>query len=873
MKKIVSLLLVLLLLTTTVFAETYSNKLDILSAMDAVSKANNPTYLVTRAEFAQAAAILSGSGEIAPMDTDFADVKKDNKYSGYIKYLADNGIIEVTENFDPEGCCSRQFSLTTALNAVGYGEYINMMGGMESAAAKLKLSQKAVFENGNLTYEGLTHLMYSMLFVPLPSITYTTAGNEYLETVKTFSNKVHLVERLGLSVLNGVVTEVDFKGYRVGVDIDEIIYTDSGRIFNKGKGYTLNASLGIDINKYEMVPVTFWVDENDKVIAMYPQEDYSVVYAPIYSVNGDSSATAPYAISDINRLMLLDDKKEYDVAPDAKARHNLENTTKPQKYAGSYAKLIMHNDDVVYIETWDLTEGGIISEIGDTNVSYKKGTASYKINPITQFDRKIVIINDESRDYADLKTDTYFDFYKVNNDTLVVVANEKIITSTFNGLGSDFISIGDVSYITAKNMYFCSDGEKYVAVNTASPAYDESNLLSAAGLEVNVFFNAKREACYISLAPGNELVLKEFLGLISGYSEKKFNEKAKMAVIPLEGDDFTKKVYEVSDKCTYLDGLNLETVLGNANKINGDGIYLFTLNGKDEIRKVEKPSGIKGFEDENGYTGKSEGSSKTNIIYTVPGANYISCLIDGRRYYYDVNTDIRVLYVNSDGEPAVTTIKPKQTTGNSIAGIDGTTSAYLRLFGYENSMDLRLAVMVNAKSIYKWDEVYGFIEKSGISLGENEEVLVNVILTDKEGSKTYAISKEAADTLPDHAYGAWYPDAKISKDPIKFGNNGVIANLTYDFEAWGKPNNDSVHTGYVEEAFTNGFIISEGGEKAVGYAVASDVKVMKVGERGKNGIYKMEEMQIDNIVPGDTITYILAPEPRLGVICAIFVKE
>ncbi len=1019
MKRIISLLIALVLISSTAFAADYTDKLDVLSAMGAASSAREPGTLVTRQEFAQAAAIMSGSGVLKATDTPYVDVKADNEYSGYVKQLLNLGIISTpgvslsingdakieaedyaflnrTEaydretgkaikfnggsdsyigwnleigadgsysvsgigtgmiasghseiigelyvddnlvasaklntnekynpwenplstsfgnidlaagnhtlkmvviggtyildyinltagfagttadgsdnaaelNFDPEGYCTREFVFTTALGVLGYGEYIDMMGGYEKAASKLKLSQETTFSGGYLTYEGLVDLMFQMFETPLPNVTYTTEGNNYLENMSTSGSKSYISERLNVSAYNGIMTDMDYNSYRVIMDIEENVYTNNKTELAVGSEQYFDVALSVDINKYEMVPVTFWVNADKKIIAMYPQEGYYVRYSPIYSVNGDSNETHKYAIGNMTTLTLLDDEEEYDVNENAKAKHNLALTTKAQKYAGSYAKLVFNEDDeVTFIETWDLAEGGILAELGEVFVTYKKGNSLQKINPITQYERKVVIINDESRDYQDLKPDTYFDIYKVKGDTLVIVAQEKIITSTFNGVGEDYIDVGGTSYQVADELYFTADGEKYTT--------SQSDLLSASGYEVNVYFNALREAKYVKVSVGQEVKLNEFVGILDGYKKETFSEKAQMAVISLDGG-LSRNVYTVSDKIKYKAPLSSIEVLSTPKDTTGKGIYLFKVNGKGEVTEISQAPAVYGFENQSGKTQGSLEMTEKRVALSV--ANSIA-----KNVYYDAKMPFYVLHYDADNEFSVGMI-----TGTDLAKYNkhSGTAIEARLIGYGDTPGIRFGLILGTKDFYNYSYSLAVAKKGGRVADEDGKEYDQLTIYGREKTTTVKITDKLSAMLPDVSYIHYSPTVSPTSDNTIYlkrdetkgedGSKSIYMDLTGDFSTWKDKNIDReanplepekhrFRKGVVQEVFSD-FIIFEGGEGY--YFNPKQFILYEVGKAGKDGNHTFGQMEVDNLSTGEEVYYYVASDS--STITALF---
>jgi len=101
MRKITLVLVLTFLLNSVLFAvpsqATYDSfdelgALGILNA-DIANRAQNTENVLTRGEAIFILSHLYADMNIEPCATDFSDVTKEHKYSGYIKYLADLGVV------------------------------------------------------------------------------------------------------------------------------------------------------------------------------------------------------------------------------------------------------------------------------------------------------------------------------------------------------------------------------------------------------------------------------------------------------------------------------------------------------------------------------------------------------------------------------------------------------------------------------------------------------------------------------------------------------------------------------------------------------------------------------------------------------------
>ena len=131
-----------------------------------------------------------------------------------------------------------------------------------------------------------------------------------------------------------------------------------------------------------------WVNKDKQIIYIAPLENVEIKYACIASVNGDTNKNNTYSINYIDRLTLFNDNTKYNVSNEATLKYNGEMTNVSVKLIDNYAKIVMQNDAIIFIESWDLKEGGIIEKITDdeiTYIDYRKWNNGETINTLHKF--------------------------------------------------------------------------------------------------------------------------------------------------------------------------------------------------------------------------------------------------------------------------------------------------------------------------------------------------------------------------------------------------------------------------------------------------------------------------------------------------------
>jgi hypothetical protein len=112
---------------------------------------------------------------------------------------------------------------------------------------------------------------------------------------------------------------------------------------------------------------------------------------------------------------------------------NEEMTQSPVKLTGKFAKMILQDEEVIYLESWDLEEGGLINEITRTTINYTKG--EYTTLRIRDMDicEKRIFVNNRSVDEKDLRVKSLFSYYQ-SVDIIIIVASDKVVVDTLEGI-------------------------------------------------------------------------------------------------------------------------------------------------------------------------------------------------------------------------------------------------------------------------------------------------------------------------------------------------------------------------------------------------------------------------------------------------------
>jgi len=426
MKRIMALVLTALMLLTSLSVITVSAESDAIEELNLfgiVPKTINKSNLdedATREELAYLASrIVSGFAK-EPIDTRFTDVTAENQYSGYIEHMASLGIINGKGDgiYDPQGTVKPEMAAKVFVNLLGYESFGEFEGGYPQGymnfAALLGISQHIkVSANGNLTKGALLDVCRYVLVTGFNKPQYVVVDGK-TEVVLTNEKSSLLGSSLKVSVYTGEVTSVNAKSNTVQLNVKKNKYDTNYELLDAGT-YTFDLADGIDCFEYEYLPVTAWVTEDGEIIKMSPAKGAEVKYGYIDSVNGKLSDDRN-PVSNIDVLTILDDEEEYDVSSNAKMRFNNKETTEVVSLIGKFAKIILTDGEVTFIESWDMEEGGLLTEIREETLTYVKGTQKTAyLKEFNEFDLKRVFINNKPSDVSFLKTKTVFDYFVDGN--------------------------------------------------------------------------------------------------------------------------------------------------------------------------------------------------------------------------------------------------------------------------------------------------------------------------------------------------------------------------------------------------------------------------------------------------------------------------
>ncbi|MBR5506808.1 MAG: hypothetical protein IKV88_02045, partial [Clostridia bacterium] len=231
MKKIISLLMVFVLCIGS-FAVSASADADLLNTLGIKFDLEDSEANMTRGKFAKVVATLMGSGELSPCETMFDDVDSQNKYSGYIEFLAAFGVVSSGEGiaYNPDRDIQIAEATKMLVEAIGFGDLAQKNGGYPEGYINTAMDLgflKNVNSTPYLTDAETGKLVLNAITSKLPSAEYSDKGIFYAD-----GNFTVITDRMKVSGYRGIVEKVNTEKYTVEFKVSKNLY-DSNPVFLK----------------------------------------------------------------------------------------------------------------------------------------------------------------------------------------------------------------------------------------------------------------------------------------------------------------------------------------------------------------------------------------------------------------------------------------------------------------------------------------------------------------------------------------------------------------------------------------------------------------------------------------------------------------
>ncbi len=565
----------------------------------------------TRLEFAYMVAELINPNEMKNRATRFSDVPDNTDGSGQVEFLASVGIINGYGDgtFGADDSVTVESAYAMLMRGLGYESLKENMT-YSQLAAMLGFKLVASDADGYVSGQAAAEIIYDALTSDLPVASYKTDDNGSMSPYfERMSGNSVLHQKLGISMYRGVIEDVDTgrSSIMFRVEDNASSYNPAELVVNTEKEFIVDAKQ--NLYDFKKLPVTIWVNEDEKVVYIEKYGDTEVKYLTISSVNGDSDTASSYSTSGITRMTFLDDKKEYKVSRDA----TFEMDGSPVKgtivLTGKYARVVMEGENILHTESWNLTEGGIITSIDKNSISYIKGSGKKHLTKLDEYDSINYFVDNRHASARDLKADSLFYYAKTADNSLTIVSCKNIISDMFDGLGSGYIELGNLNLTLGAGAYYQTESGIYRKIS--------DNKSEFIGLYNKVYASAYMspmgEVLYIRAALEGEVVDSgSFYGAVSGVSTNNLSpDEADVELVVFRSSGVEKKIYKTKNNTkwgTYEDEygneqpITINVLKENAGKTDGSGIYKFKTSADNKILSVDTPKPFFGFDANGKYT-------------------------------------------------------------------------------------------------------------------------------------------------------------------------------------------------------------------------------------------------------------------------------
>lgn len=557
---------------------------------------------VTRGEMAYLAVGLYGEAVAESAETVFSDVLKEHKFSGAISFAQMKKIVSSQEFFYPDKTVKYEEAVKMVVAALDYEYLAQKNGGYPTGYINLA-SQLGLLKGINAK-EGDDLTLYSALTLINNALGSEVCNSEMVivngETInyvfdKTTADDSVLRKRFSISIYRAFITEMDFSSSLMRTEIISKDKDDTKALYKNGDNAVLTMSEAVKNTDCKYTMADIYVTDNDEVVFAEVRKNIEIKTGIIYEVN-KSQNDAPYDPSYINSIAFEDSEDYIDVAENCKIEFNQKNATAGNSYnfVGAFARTVILDDEIIALEAFELTEGGLITNIGDSDISYIKGEMSnVLLKNLDSYKNFIVYLNGEKSELWALTKGTVFDYYVSEDEkTLIIVASKRAITDTLETINQTGLSVGKDIYPLSKEhtVYYSKDGSGY------SSSVDMIDIL---GRIVTLYIDYAGYIRYVTPA-FDDSVNDELYAVILGYSKEGL-QNPEVMLYTIEKSGVNKKTYTISeraskDNATVIDEIkNAITTINSASSEtkndtlkNVNLLYKIRVNDKNEITSIKK---------------------------------------------------------------------------------------------------------------------------------------------------------------------------------------------------------------------------------------------------------------------------------------------
>ena len=766
MRRIISIILVLIsIFSLCVFCAEEDLYFDIPNLSAAGIKINDMgitdmNSAATRAGLAYLVSKIVSSEDYDPVNTEFYDVDKSNPLSGYINNVFQIGFMNGTDEFlfQPSAPITKEMLCKVLVLLADYSEFAELLGGYPKGyeeASKYLGIYNCIYtssDNSMSSYD-LLKTFEKFLTASYDELVFGISGAS-VSLEKTGRKKRILTDKLLINVYEGIITNVNTDNFSVDFEVTGNILDTNKKPLSVGTKKSMKASLNIDVFRYSDVPLTIWVNNDGKIVFALPQKDISVILTTVESVNLDFNPDNSYGSAFIKKLSFYDDKRVHNTSLDFKIKYNCEETKAPVSLVDRFVKAVFKGNEVVYIETWDLQEGGIITEVYDTEFMYTKNDSEKIFGKLDTYDGMLVYINGEGVTPGRLKKDTYFDYY-INKkyNFLVIAASEKKISGRLDSVSDDEICIGDIIYSKKSDIY--------VRENKNLSFVKNGNIYNLLNKKVEAYFDTSGMCRYISISP-EAVAESSFIGVLIGSETDIFNENTRLKVLVLE-PDVRKKIFNLSQKVKLSCTETKREILNTVSTQNSVYMFEFRLNEKGEIGEIKNYTPYYGISNNGHISGIKSFTTDTAHV------------MDNSKRIYIYDSPI-VIVNEKNGE-----LEAEYITWNKLSGKTA-NNFNIVMIGNGMNTKMRMMVVYGDFSGFRSDMTYGIVNDVKTVASKNGDPL-KMLSVFGMSEKTYKISSEMP--LPEEMTLLKYAETPFAEDEIYIENTFSVQELKDNYESMG----------------------------------------------------------------------------------------
>jgi len=417
---------------------------------------------------------------------------------------------------------------------------------------------------------------------------------------------------------------------------------------------------------------------------------------------------------------LWDDENDYEFADDCIFSYNNKHYTGKVSLINEYVRIVEKDEEILALSLWDLVDGGKITKTASAYLYFTVGSTERRLDRISEATETLVLIDGEARDYKELKEGMVFSYYQNTTDNiLVIVATEKKMVDVLFGINvSDkTLKLGDTEIMYRDDIYTSVDGMGYTQGAVSLMDFSDEDII--------VYFDIYNRASYVESY--TKIAKEEFFGYLLGYKDADGLKGPKAQVIAVNEEGTPTRVYNVSKKLAFEgEGLNLDTLKASIGTADGSALYEIGFNSKGEIKSFSRLKEYEGFE---GFSWTGSWGS-----FIDHGNPYL--VINGKKIFIPKTTP--VICIKAD----TSDVEVYKIEYSKLIGKSCNNKIRLKFYGYDNSPELRMAVMIGDMHVVSGTKGIGIVDRCGKMLDADGEEFSSVTINDK----TYRIMSNSTAT-------------------------------------------------------------------------------------------------------------------------------